>query len=203
MDDLKPPQFNLSAVNFNPFSNFNFTITPELTSALSGTNIDFTKSSTEVLSAVSNYFAESIRTTTQNLSTPVIHPWDALKMSLFEPDHKFPTINDISVPEEITLECCKDKLDEHLRLYKSRMVDFLANEDKYTVLGPFEKVSVLSECSGTNCFAVTKDRYKNYIEAVETFRSIDPESITEENCDEYILKMNYCLIKMLSRKTID
>jgi hypothetical protein len=192
---------NLSAL-FNFFSKTNATITPELTSALSGTNIDFSGTTTEILSGITAYFVESMRTTIKSLSAPIVHPWDGVKMTLFEPDHKFPTIEDIEVPEEITLENIQDKIKEHTKVYKSRIMDSIANRDTFTFLGPFDQVSLISEVSGTDCFAVTEDRFRSYVEAVEVMRSIDIDSITEENCTEYIKKLGYCLSNVLTRKTI-
>jgi len=184
------------------FSGANISITPELTSALSSTNINFAGSTTEILSGISTYFIESMRTTLQGLSAPIIHPWDALKMSLFESEHKFPTIDDIEVPEEITLENIQDKIKEHTKQYKSRMMDCITNREDYTFIGPFDQVSLISEPSGTDCFAVTEDRLKGYVEALEVMHSIDIDSVTEENCEEYIKKIGYCLSNVLTRKTI-
>lgn len=196
-------QQNLTGVDLQRlFTGFNFTVTPKLTSTLSGTNIDFTKSATEILSAVSSYFTESIRTVTQKLSTPVIHPYDAVKMSLFETDYKFPTIDEVVVPEEIDVETIKETINEHTQTYKKRILDYTVNQDKYKFVGPFDHVSVLSEPSGTDCFVVSQDKYKNYIETVEIIRSIKPENITEENCSDYIKKINYCIASMLSRRTV-
>lgn len=208
MDDTIKPPFsdlstnNLSGINLDFFANLNFTITPELTSALSGANIDFTKSTSEVMSAISDYFVKSINSSVQGLSTADIHPWEALKMTLFEPDYKFPTINDITIPEDVTPESIKAKIKEYELAYRSRIIDCISNREKYTFLGIFDQVSVLSEASGTNCFAVTEDRLKSYVETVETIRSIDPESITEENYVEYISKINYCIANMLAKRTI-
>lgn len=209
MDDTIKPPFsdlstnNLSGINLDFFANLNFTVTPELTSMLSGTNIDFTKSTAEVLSAVSSYFVDSMNTMIQGLSTPIIHPWDALKMTLFEPEYKFSTIDDVVVPEDVTPESLKDKIKEHEQAYRSRVIDCIANRDKYTFVGPFDQISILSEPSGTNCFAVTQEKYKGYIEAVETILSIKPESVTVDNYQEYITKINYCVANMLSRKTVN
>lgn len=203
---IAPPFRDLTETElsgFNIFNGLNFTITPEITSALSGTNIDLTGTTSQVLSAISNYFIESMRTTVQELSVPVIHPWDALKMSLFEPEYEFPTIDNIEVPEEVTHQAIQDKIKEHEKEYRSRIIDCINNRDKYTFVGPFDTVSILSEPSGTNCFAVTQDRFKKYIEAVETIRSIDPETVTEENCFDYIKKISYCLASVLSNKTVN
>lgn len=194
----------LSGINVFPgLSGLNFTPTPELISFLSGANIDFSKTTYEVLSAISAYFTESMSTMLQGLTAPVIHPWDALKMSLFESDYKFPTIDDVVVPEEVTPESIKDKLSEYQKTYQSRVIDCISNQDKFTIAGPFEQVSVLSEASGTDCFVVTQDKFKGYIEAVETIKSIDLNNITEDNCSDYIVKINYCLANMLARKTVN
>jgi hypothetical protein len=192
---------NLSAM-MQLFSGANITITSELTSALSGTNINFAGTTTEILSGISTYFVESMRTTLQGLSAPIIHPWDALKLTLFEPEHKFPTIKDITVPEEITLENIQDKIKEHTKQYKSRVMDCITNREDYAFIGVFDQVSLISEPSGTDCFAVTDDRLRNYVEALEVMHSIDIDSVTEENCEEYIKKIGYCLTNVLTRKTI-
>jgi hypothetical protein len=208
-DTILPPfsditNTELTGVNiFQGLSGLNFTPTPELISFLSGANIDFSKSTYEVLSAVSAYFSESMSTMLQGLTAPVIHPWDALKMSLFESDYKFSTIEDVVVPEEVTPESIKDKLKEHEQTYRSRVIDCISNRDKYTFVGPFDQVSILSEASGTDCFAVTPDKFKKYIETIETIKSIDPEAVNEDNCLEYITKINYCLADLLARKTVD
>lgn len=204
-ETVPPPftnlNFDLTGSNFD-LSGFNFTITPELTSSLSGTNIDFSRSGTEVLSAITDHFISTLRSSMSGLSTEVIHPWDALKMTLFEPDYKFPTIDDVVIPEEVTPITIKEKIKEHEMAYRSRIFDCITNRDKYSFVGPFDQVSIISEPSGSDCFAVTQDKLKDYIETVETLRSIDPESINEDNYLDYITKINYSVARLLTRKTI-
>jgi hypothetical protein len=207
-DTILPPfsditNTELTGANiFQGLSGLNFTPTPELVSFLSGSNIDFSKSSYEVLSAVSAYFSQSVNSMIQGLSAPVVHPWDALKMTLFDQDHKFPTIEEVTIPEGVNLEAIQSKIKEHEQTYRSRIIDCISNRERYEFVGPFDQVSIMSEASGADCFAVTEDKIKSYVETVETIRSINPEDINEDNYLEYITKINYCLANMLARRTI-
>lgn len=195
--------FNLSGNRLEIFNSLDFTTSAGLSSFLSGSNIDFSTATTaDLLSAFSIELQKVSQTLLQNLSTEVVHPYDLVKTSLFGPEHKFPTIDDIEVPEEITTQSIVDKLKEQEKDYRSNLIDYMHNKDKYEVTGFHDHVSILSELSGENCFVVTEKRFKNYIETVEVISSIDRESINEENYLDYYKKIGYCLTKILSQRTV-
>lgn len=202
---LNSSLFNLSSARLDILDNFNydFTTTAGLTSFLSGTNIDFSTATTaELLSAFNTEIEKFSKTLIQSLSTEAIHPYDLVKMSLFGPEYKFPTIDDIEVPEEVTTQSIVDKLKQQEKTYRSNLLDYMHNKETFDVTGFHDHVSILSELSGEKNFVVTEKRFKNYIEALEIITSIDRESINEENYSDYYKKIGYCLTKVLSQKTV-
>jgi len=202
LNNLLFSDHNLSTAAFT-LSNLDFTTEAGLSSFLSGSNIDFsTASSFEMLSAFNIELQKLSQTLLQNLSAEPMHPYDLIKMSLFGADHKFPTIDDIEVPQEITPQSIVDNLKDHEKEYRSNLLEYMHNKEDYQLTGFHDHITMLSEPSGDKCFTVTEKRFKNYIETVEIITSINLEDINELNYMDYYKKIGYCLTKVLTQRTV-
>ena len=158
------------------------------------------------LSAISTIMAEissSISTAQQQISAIPFHPYEAAKAMLFENDYKFPTIEDIVVPEEITPEGLVDKITQMQKQYQNVLIDYISNPSLYTVEGFSNHLSPLAELSGANTFVVTPEKYKEYIKFLEVLQSINLNDITKDSSKETIKKIGYSLVSCLNRKTIN
>jgi len=205
MDDNLTFTPNFTGVNINAFKNYSFdySLMPGLTSMLSGANIDFSTASTaDLLSALNVEIRRLSQTMLSSLSSEIIHPWDAIKLTLFGPDYKFPVLEEVEIPEGITTQSIIDKLKDHERSFRSNLIDYMHNKDQYEVTGFLEHPSIISELSGDNCFTVTDQRFKNYVETVEMLNNIDRENINESNYLDYANKISYCLTKIISQRTV-
>jgi hypothetical protein len=159
------------------------------------------------LSATINNLTLSLSTVNQGLSSIPSNPYLATKFMLFGKDYKFPTIDDVHVPEEITTEGLIAKLEEIQKQYQCRVIDCLANPSDYhlNLTNPTEaanRLSILAELSGENTYVVTQDKFKNYIEFLEIVESIDDSQMTEETCNDTIKKIGYYYTNLLAKKTI-
>jgi hypothetical protein len=138
----------------------------------------------------------------RQLSATPINPYQALKTQLFPPDYKFPTIDDVEVPEWVTLDGMISKIQEIETTYQKNLIETQVNADKYIVQEPDGYLSILAECSGDNCFVVTEEKQKNYIEYLELINSTDIDSVNQDNCREIAKKLGYFYITRVGRKTI-
>lgn len=138
----------------------------------------------------------------QLLSATPINPYQALKAQLFPPDYKFPTIDDVEVPEWVTLDGMISKIQEIETTYQKNLIETQVNADKYAVHEPDGYLSILAECSGDNCFVVTEEKQKNYIEYLELINSTDIDSVNQDNCREIAKKLGYFYITRVGRKTV-
>jgi hypothetical protein len=202
LNNLLFSDHNLSTAAFN-LSNIDLTTEAGLSSFLSGSNIDFgAATSIELLSAFNSQIQDLSQTLLQGLSADPIHPYDLIKLSLFGSDYKFPTIDEIEVPEEVTPQSIVDNLKGHEKQYRQNLLEYVHNREDYQLTGFHDHITMLSEPSGEKCFTVTEKRFKNYIEAVEILVNINREDINELNYMDYYKKIGYCLTKILTQKTV-
>jgi hypothetical protein len=162
----------------------------------------------EALSAVSTLISEistAVLSAQQQLSAIAPTPYEATKLALFGKDYKFPTINDVQVPEEITVDGLVNKITEIENNYQKVLLDVTINPNDYTIdnfSDPDNNISILAELSGENTYVVTEQKYKNYIEYLELVGSIDYDSINKENSRDLIKKLGYYYITAMTKKTV-
>lgn len=138
----------------------------------------------------------------QQLSATPINPYDALKLQLFPCDHKFPTIDDVIIPEGITLEGMISSIEDIEKQYQKNLIETQINPDKYSVEEQDGYLSIIAECSGSNCFVVTEEKQKGYIEYLELIRSTDIDSVNQDNCRDIAKKLGYFYLSRVSKKTV-
>jgi hypothetical protein len=138
----------------------------------------------------------------EQLSATPINPYQALKAQLFPSDYKFPTIDDVQVPESVTIEGMIAKIQEIETNYQKNLIETQINSDKYTVHEPDGYLSILAECSGDNCFVVTEEKQKGYIEYLELIRSTDIDSVNQDNCREIAKKLGYFYLTKVGKATV-
>jgi hypothetical protein len=143
-----------------------------------------------------------LQTSEHLLSSIPTNPYEAVKQILFEPDHKFPTIEDVQVPEEVTTEGIISTIEQIETNYQKVLIDSKINPEKYNILEPDEHVTILAELSGENTYLTTQEKYKNYIEYLELVNSVDIDSVTDENCYDIIKKLGYFFVSAVNKKTV-
>ncbi len=138
----------------------------------------------------------------QQLSATPINPYEALKQQLFPCDYKFPTIDDVEVPKSVTLEGMIASIEDIEKQYQKNLIETQINSDMYEVHEPDGYLSILAECSGEDCFVVTEEKQKGYIEYIELIRSTDIDSVNQDNCRDIARKLGYFYLTKVGRKTI-
>lgn len=129
-------------------------------------------------------------------------PYQFTKELLFGKDYKFPTLDDIEVPESITPDGMAAKITEIEINYQKTLIDSLTNPQDYNIQAPDNHLSILAELSGDNTYVVTEDKLKSYIEYLELIQSIDLNSITKDNAVEMIKKLGYFYLNTVNKKTV-
>ena len=162
----------------------------------------------EALSAVSTLITEistAVLSAQQQLSAIAPTPYEATKLALFGKDYKFPTIDEVQVPEEITVDGLINKITEIENNYQKVLLDVTINPNDYTIdnfSDPDNNISILAELSGENTYVVTEQKYKNYIEYLELVGSIDYDSINKDNARDLIKKLGYYYVTAMTKKTV-
>lgn len=156
----------------------------------------------DTLSAQEIDLDELLRTSEQLLSSIPTNPYEAVKQILFEPDHKFPTLEDINVPANVTTEGIIATIEQIEDNYQKVLIDSTINPDKYNILEPDGHVTILAELSGNNTYLTTTEKYKNYIEYLELVNSVDIDTVNEDNCYDIIKRLGYFFVSSVSKKTV-
>lgn len=132
------------------------------------------------------------------------HPYLFTKELLFGKDYKFPTVDDVEIPEGITTEGMIEKITEFETSYQKTLIDSMTNPQEYDIRLPDNHLSFLAELSGedTKTYIVTQDKLKNYIEYIEMVKAVDINSITPDNATTIINKLGYYYINMVNKKTV-
>ena len=164
--------------------------------------MEFNLSAIPGLSAAIVEFDNALETLSTQLTSLYLTPHEIHKKVFFEEGYKFPTINDIEVPENITTEGLIGAIDEVEKVHQKVAIDSIINPGKYNVIDPDNEISILAELSGDNTFLVTEKKFKNYVEYTELVQSIDIGSVTPENCNDIIRKLGYFYVKTVSQKTV-
>lgn len=163
----------------------------------------------EALSAVSCLVAEistAVLSAQQQLSAIAPTPYEATKLALFGKDYKFPTIDEVVVPEEITVDGLISKITEIENNYQRALIDVTVNPEHYTIdnfSDPNNNISILAELSGENTYVVTEQKYKNFIEYLELVGSVDYDSINQDNSRDIIKKLGYYYVTAMTKKTVN
>lgn len=147
-------------------------------------------------------FNTVMTSTVESLSAVSQLPYQFTKDVLFGTDYKFPTIDDIEVPEGVTQEGMIAKLAEVENNYQKTLIDTITNPESYNVQAPDNHLSILAELSGENTYVVTQDKFKGYIEYLEIVKSINYDSITQENAVDLINKLGYSYLNTINKKTV-
>lgn len=129
-------------------------------------------------------------------------PYQFTKELLFGKDYKFPTINEVEVPEGVTLEGMTAKISEVETNYQKTLIDTITNPHEYNVVAPDNHLSILAELSGDNTYVVTEEKLKGYVEYLEVVQSIDINSITKDNAVDMINKLGYFYLNTINKKTV-
>lgn len=164
--------------------------------------MDFDFSTLPSLSATIAEFDTTLETLTKQLTALHVTPHEIHKKMLFDEGHKFPTLDDIEVPENITTEGMIAAINELEKNHQKVSIDSTINPSKYNIIDPDNEVSILAELSGDNTFLVTEKKFKDYVEYTELVRSIDIGSVTSENCHDIIRKLGYFYVKTVSQNTV-
>jgi hypothetical protein len=154
------------------------------------------------LSGALQQLADSFNTLDEQLSALSFTPHEIYKKMLFEEGHKFPTLDDIEVPESVTTEGLIGAIDELEKSHQKVVLDALVNPDKYNIIDNNKEISILAELSGNNTFVVTEEKFKNHVVYNDLIQSIDINSVTPENCHDIIRKLGYFYVKSVTQKTV-
>jgi len=110
----------------------------------------------------------------QSLSAAPVHPYDRLIHEHFGPDHKFPTIDDLSMPFDFSIRTTISKLTsinaKQKDIHDTHYAEMINLHD-HTHIG-----NAFASLSG-DTFTVNTDQIKKYIEFHEVVRSIPAERI--------------------------
>ena len=129
-------------------------------------------------------------------------PYQFTKELLFGKDYKFPTIQEVEVPEGITPEGMAEKISQIEMNYQKTLIDTITNPEDFNVVAPDNHLSILAELSGNNTYVVTEEKLKGYIEYLELVQSIDISSITKDNAVDMINKLGYFYLNTINTKTV-
>jgi hypothetical protein len=164
----------------------------------------FTQTSTTELTELSSVleFTQSALISARAALTAIPqHPYDIMKLTYFDKDHKFPTINDVKVPPSVSLDTINKGIENILNEHQDRILNEIANND--TPFTNFEAYSMLSELSSNGKWITTPDKYRKYIEFFEVLKSVDVKSLTSADIARDVAgKFSYVLLQALSQKTI-
>jgi hypothetical protein len=154
------------------------------------------------LSSAIDFTHQAILSATQALSANRDDtPYDAIKYSFFDRDYKFPTIDEIEIPATVTSDTIQKGLLQKVEAHQDRVLDEVVNNE--ADLNDVNRFSMLSELSGETTWVITPDKNRKYIEFFEVLRSIDMTSLTsQEICQEYINRLGYCMLQVLTQKTV-
>lgn len=164
--------------------------------------MEFDYSTLPSLSTAIAEFDNVLETLSSQLTALHVNPHEIHKKMLFNEDHKFPSIEEIEVPENITTEGLINAIDDLEKTHQKVVIDSTINPEKYNIIDPDNEVSILAELSGDNTFLVTDKKFKDYVEYTELVRSIDIGSVTPENCHDIIRKLGYFYVKTMTQKTV-
>lgn len=132
----------------------------------------------------------AIETATNILSSIPTHPYEALLLEHFEPDHKFKTIDEIPDPGPLPLvECLNYIRDKGDQVQKVMFHNLTAcDEQKFT--------SAFCYLSNDEVM-FNKDKERRYLEFYEMMRQIPLNSINESNCNTIANKIIAEYIKVI------
>ena len=128
-------------------------------------------------------------------------PYEMVKLHYCGQDYKYPTIDDIKVPENVSLETMRLGLERTISQHHDKILHEFT--EKETPITNFENYSMLSELSSNGEWITTPDKYRKYIEFFEVLGSIDVKSLTSaEIAQDVARKFTYVYLQALTQKTI-
>lgn len=161
----------------------------------------FSTNYSELTSTLFN-LSSSIQAFTDSLSSIPQHPYDATKATYFSPDHKFSTINDVMVPEQVCLNTIIKGFEKLHDTYQNNILEYLAKPSEYDLSDAGGQFTILAEPLGNNKYIVTEDKYRSYIETLEIIQSIDISKVNEDNCLDLIHKVCYSVLHSMQKRTV-
>ena len=129
-------------------------------------------------------------------------PYQFTKELLFGKDYKFPTVDNVEIPEGVTSEGMAAKIADVETNYQKVLIDSITNPQEYNIVAPDSSLSILAELSGNNTYVVTEEKLKGYIEYIEMIQAIDINSITPDNAVTIINKLGYFYLNTINKKTV-
>lgn len=146
--------------------------------------------------------SSSIQVCIDSLSSIPQHPYDATKVTYFPSNYKFPTIDDVVVPEQVCLNTIIKGFEKLHDSYQNNILEYLAKPSEYDLSDAGGQLTVLAEPLGNNKYIVTEDKYRSYIETLEIIQSIDVSKVNEDNCLDLIHKVCYSVLQSMQKKTV-
>lgn len=162
--------------------------------------IPFDVPSDEMLASLEE-LSKEIETITAQLTSFPNDLYEAEKVSLFGPDHTFPTIEDLSVPADFDLKEAIAVTDKHYDDFEKIAIDLIEQPEKFEVDESFEGASILFELSGNKVVEPTETR-KAYFQHLELIKSIQLSAINEQNAHSIISKIAYSTTNMLNKRNV-
>lgn len=148
------------------------------------------------------HLSSSIQAFSDTLTSIPQHPYDATKALYFPVDYKFPTVCDVTVPEDVCLNTIIKGFDMVHHRYQEKILDYLSCPSEYDLTDAGNQFTILAEQLSDKKYIVTEDKYRMYIETLELIQSIDIRSINEDNCVDLIHKVCFTVLNALQKKTI-
>lgn len=164
----------------------------------------FTQTSTTELTSLSsilNYTESALLSARAAISAVSMHPYDIMKVTYCGKDYKFPTIDEIEVPESVSADTITKGIETLLDQHQEKVLKEIAENS--TPLTNFESYSMLSELSSNGKWVTTPEKYRKYIEFFEVLKSVNVATLTSADvAREVAHKFSYILLQALSQKTM-
>jgi hypothetical protein len=130
------------------------------------------------------------------------HPYDQVKAVLFGENYKFPTIQEIDLPETIDTPTIIKGLEKTYETYQDRVLDYLSTPENFSIEHAGNQLTALAELSTNNTYVVTPEKYQEYIKTLEAIQSINIRDINDTNCYELVNKIGVMVLQTFQKKTI-
>ena len=152
------------------------------------------------LSAVIQGTESALLSARAALSSIPQHPYDIMKLTYFDKDHVFPTIDEIEVPANVSIETMQKGFEQVIGEYQDRVIKEITENN--TPLTEIEPYSMLSELSSNGKWVTVPEKYRKYIEFFEVMRSVNVKTLTSADIARDIgRKFSYMMLQALTYKS--
>ena len=175
--------------------------------SLSGIDIEYTEDfvpfeiDAEDMIFAAQMLSEEIEAVTARLTSLPNDLYEFEKMTLFESDHNFATIDTLDVPKDFTLYTALSVTKQHYDDFEKVAIDIVEQPHNYDLEEDFSGISVLSELSGNKVVESIENK-RAYFEHLELIKSIQLSAISESNARDIISKIAFSTTKMLDRRNL-